>query len=140
MAKVCLTCHYIRSTLLTRDNLAPEPKPKKNRELKTEILPIEVAHSFQPPTTPILTNVSASVSEAMPASTVGIPNSKIDPPTSPARNGQAQVDSTKSLQTSTSRNLPIQFGSAPVQKQEDVTINMLAGQVKNLSIIPDWTR
>ncbi|PNS13814.1 hypothetical protein CAC42_3307 [Sphaceloma murrayae] len=33
-------------------HLAPEPKPKKNRELKTEILPVEVAHSGNPPLAP----------------------------------------------------------------------------------------
>ena len=34
--------------------IAPEPKPKKNRELKTEILPVEIAHAASPPLAPVV--------------------------------------------------------------------------------------
>jgi len=35
----------LRRFYVQENDKAPEPKPKKNRELKTEILPVEVAHS-----------------------------------------------------------------------------------------------
>ncbi|KAF2225537.1 cytidine deaminase-like protein, partial [Elsinoe ampelina] len=42
----------LRRFYVQENEKAPEPKPKKNRELKTEILPVEIAHSGNPPPLP----------------------------------------------------------------------------------------
>ncbi|GAM91473.1 hypothetical protein ANO11243_095240 [Dothideomycetidae sp. 11243] len=44
----------LRRFYVQENEKAPEPKPKKNRELKTEILPVEVAHAGNPPPVPAL--------------------------------------------------------------------------------------
>lgn len=70
------------------ESTAPEPKPKKNRELKTQILPVEIAHSsgvLTPPPASPTEEVSQQASLNAAVEKLKIDPSKVpDKPAAPA--------------------------------------------------------